>query len=101
MEPAMNPALEAQAIGRVHRLGQRKKIQVIKLFMKDSVEVRLRGLLKKKYNHDKATMNHSDYLDDHDVKKTSKTNNSLVGHITQDKATLVENEFDTLLGINT
>ena len=30
MEPALNPALEAQAIGRVHRLGQNKAVEIVR-----------------------------------------------------------------------
>lgn len=45
----MNPALEAQAIGRVYRLGQRKPVKIIRMQMKDSFESRLVGVLKKKY----------------------------------------------------
>ena len=49
MEPAMNPALEAQAVGRVYRLGQRKSVKIIRMQMKDSFESRLVGVLKKRY----------------------------------------------------
>jgi len=49
MEPGMNPAMEAQAIGRVHRLGQTKRVEVIRLTMKDTVESRMRLLLQRKY----------------------------------------------------
>ena len=33
MEPAMNPALEAQAIGRVYRLGQRKNVEIVRMLI--------------------------------------------------------------------
>ena len=33
-EPAVNPALEAQAAGRVYRLGQRKSVQVKRKWQK-------------------------------------------------------------------
>lgn len=49
MEPALNPALEAQAIGRVHRLGQKHKVEVLRLIMSDSVETRMLKLSAKKY----------------------------------------------------
>ncbi len=49
MEPAMNPALEAQAIGRVYRLGQRKPVKIIRMQMKDTFESRLVDVLQKKY----------------------------------------------------
>jgi hypothetical protein len=41
MEPDLNPALEQQAIGRVHRLGQERKVEVVPLLVKDSVETRI------------------------------------------------------------
>lgn len=50
MEPAMNPALEAQAVGRVYRLGQRKPVTVIRMRMKDSFETRLAKVLKRKFD---------------------------------------------------
>jgi len=49
MEPALNPALEAQAIGRVHRLGQKHKVEVLRLIMTESVETRMLKLSAKKY----------------------------------------------------
>jgi len=42
MEPSFNPAVEAQAsIERVHRLGQKRNVKIIRLVMKDSVEIRI------------------------------------------------------------
>ena len=41
LEPCWNPALEEQAIGRVHRLGQTKATVVKRLIVRDSVEERI------------------------------------------------------------
>jgi len=49
MEPAMNPALESQAVGRVYRLGQRNPVKIIKFYMENSIETRLLRVVKKKY----------------------------------------------------
>ena len=49
MEPALNPALVAQAVGRVHRIGQTKKVQIVRLIMKDSIEERMETLVQRKY----------------------------------------------------
>jgi SNF2 family DNA or RNA helicase len=38
LEPCLNPALYCQGIGRVHRLGQTRKVHVVNIIMKDSVE---------------------------------------------------------------
>ena len=46
MEPVMNPALEAQAIGRAWRMGQLRPVTVYKLYVKDSVEQRIRELVQ-------------------------------------------------------
>jgi len=55
MEPCFNPALEAQAIGRVHRLGQKRAVTITHLVMEDSVETRIRTMLEKKYGSASAT----------------------------------------------
>ncbi|KAK9805422.1 hypothetical protein WJX73_004034 [Symbiochloris irregularis] len=38
MEPSINPALEAQAAGRVHRLGQTRPTRVIRLLVEGTIE---------------------------------------------------------------
>ncbi|KAK9805443.1 hypothetical protein WJX73_007822 [Symbiochloris irregularis] len=38
MEPSINPGLEAQAAGRVHRLGQKRKTRVIRLLIEGTIE---------------------------------------------------------------
>lgn len=46
LEPQWNPMLEEQAMARVHRLGQRKVVRLVRLVMKDSFEeniIRLQG----------------------------------------------------------
>jgi len=45
LEPLLNPGLEKQAIGRVHRMGQRRAVTVTKFFVNDSIESRLVQLL--------------------------------------------------------
>ena len=48
MEPCLNPALEQQAIGRVHCMGQKRVVNVWKLVMKNSVETQVMKLQKRK-----------------------------------------------------
>ena len=40
----LNLALEKQAVGRVHRLGQARPVKVTKLVLKDSIETRILAL---------------------------------------------------------
>eukprot|EP01083_Nonionella_stella_P032902 90084_1 len=48
MEPTFNPALHRQAINRVYRLGQKKKVFIHTLIMKDSIEESIWKLNKDK-----------------------------------------------------
>jgi hypothetical protein len=45
----MNPAVEAQAVGRVHRLGQKREVEITRLIVEDSVETRMLKYLELKY----------------------------------------------------
>lgn len=48
MEPVLNPALEAQAIGRSWRMGQKRPVSVYHLFVADSVEERILQLAEQR-----------------------------------------------------
>ena len=48
MDPWWNPAVEEQAINRVHRIGQAYPVRVKRFFMQQSVEDRILELQKKK-----------------------------------------------------
>lgn len=45
MDPWWNPSVELQASDRAHRIGQRNRVNVIRLLMQDSIEEKI-GLLK-------------------------------------------------------
>jgi len=91
MEPSFNPAVEAQAIGRVHRLGQKRNVEIIRLVMKDSVETRILEMLKKKYGDSEATNDGKD--------ARSQKVQALVGSIQFDKTKVLGEEFDILYGV--
>lgn len=48
MEPQYNPAAEAQAIDRVHRLGQNREVQTVRYVMNNSFEEKMLELQEKK-----------------------------------------------------
>ncbi|PHH54132.1 putative SWI/SNF-related actin-dependent regulator chromatin subfamily A member 3-like 1 [Ceratocystis fimbriata CBS 114723] len=48
MEPQYNPAAEAQAIDRVHRLGQTRPVRTVRYIMRDSFEEKMLELQDKK-----------------------------------------------------
>ncbi|KAL7950330.1 SNF2 family N-terminal domain-containing protein [Trichoderma barbatum] len=48
MEPQYNPAAEAQAVDRVHRLGQKRPVRTIRYIMRNSFEEKMLQLQEKK-----------------------------------------------------
>eukprot|EP01083_Nonionella_stella_P117644 350837_1 len=82
LEPPFNAALHRQAINRVYRLGQKKKVFIHTLIMKDSIEERIWNLNKEKQNQNQINRNQS---------------NSLAGNISRDKsANLKQHEIEKL-----
>eukprot|EP01018_Ginkgo_biloba_P028525 Gb_13232 [translate_table: standard] len=47
-DPWWNPATEDQAMDRVHRIGQRRSVRVIRLIVKDSIEERILTMQERK-----------------------------------------------------
>lgn len=48
MEPQYNPAAEAQAVDRVHRLGQKRPVRTVRYIMHNSIEEKMLELQEKK-----------------------------------------------------
>eukprot|EP00588_Corethron_pennatum_P014502 CAMPEP_0194278084 /NCGR_PEP_ID=MMETSP0169-20130528/10224_1 /TAXON_ID=218684 /ORGANISM="Corethron pennatum, Strain L29A3" /LENGTH=1400 /DNA_ID=CAMNT_0039022199 /DNA_START=51 /DNA_END=4253 /DNA_ORIENTATION=+ len=86
LDPSLNPALAQQAIGRVHRLGQRNRVVVKHLIIENSIESRLRKMLEVKY--DSA----SDAL--------SPIKKSLTSHVVKETYNGKKEEFDLIFGMN-
>ena len=113
MEPGFNPALEQQAIGRVHRLGQKREVEIVRLVVKDSIETRLHAFLQKKYG-DTSEDNPDDLPEDppEDSKPAAKPSGKPsakpsaigpVGNIATErpKSAILGEEFDMLFGVKT
>ena len=111
MEPCFNPALELQAIGRVHRLGQTRPVEIIRLIVQDSIETRMRELLQTKFgslSDDAGDAKDGSSEDTKEAKTTDikpevmDNNASLqTGCISVDKAVMMAGEFDLLYGLKT
>lgn len=57
MEPQYNPAAVAQAVDRVHRLGQTRPVKTVQFIMKGSIEEKILELAKKKQQLADMSMN--------------------------------------------
>ncbi|KAH6896485.1 DNA repair protein rad16 [Coprinopsis sp. MPI-PUGE-AT-0042] len=60
MDSWWNPAVEFQAMDRIHRLGQRRPVEAIKLVVEDSIESRIVQLQEKKSAMIDATLSTDD-----------------------------------------
>lgn len=56
MEPQFNPAAEAQAVDRVHRLGQTREVTIKRFVMRNSFEGKILDLQRKKKTLAELTM---------------------------------------------
>jgi SNF2 family DNA or RNA helicase len=57
MEPHYNPAAVAQAVDRVHRLGQHREVVIMQFIMKNSIEEKILELARKKQKLADMSMN--------------------------------------------
>lgn len=60
MEPQYNPAAEAQAVDRVHRLGQKRPVRTVRYIMRNSFEEHMLEIQNKKIELANLSMNRSD-----------------------------------------
>lgn len=56
MEPQFNPAAEAQAVDRVHRMGQKREVTIMRFIMEGSFEEKMLDLQRKKRDLADLTM---------------------------------------------
>jgi len=48
LDPWWNPAVEAQAIARAHRIGQQRPVTALRFLAKDTIEEKIRSLQERK-----------------------------------------------------
>lgn len=63
MEPQYNPAAEAQAIDRVHRLGQKRPVRTVRYIMRNSIEEKMLALQEKKMKLASLSMDRNRVMD--------------------------------------
>ncbi|KAI1322995.1 SNF2 family N-terminal domain-containing protein [Xylariaceae sp. FL0255] len=63
MEPQYNPAAEAQAVDRVHRLGQKRPVQTVRYIMSNSIEEKMLALQEKKIKLANLSMDKNRVMD--------------------------------------
>ncbi|CAJ1949446.1 unnamed protein product [Cylindrotheca closterium] len=102
MEPGFNPALEKQAIGRVHRLGQKRNVEIIRLIVKDSIETRICEFLETKYriSTNAASKAGSEKGPEEEI-SAEVEHGVLVGNLASERPRnkIVTSEFDMLFGV--
>ncbi|MDC0980124.1 DEAD/DEAH box helicase [Bdellovibrionales bacterium] len=86
-EPWWNPAAENQGTDRVHRIGQKRSVQVYRYIMKDSVEEKIQDLKKLKSNAFEMLFS--------ECESSSKT--ELKENIKLSQSTLTQKDFEILL----
>ncbi len=57
LDPWFNPSVEAQAIDRVVRIGQKRDVTVLRLFIKDTIEDRMRKIAEAKQRNTDSLLN--------------------------------------------
>jgi SNF2 family DNA or RNA helicase len=67
MEPQFNPQAEAQAVDRVHRLGQKREVTIHRYIMRGSFEEGVLAIQKKKKALADLSLNKK--LDKHDIQR--------------------------------
>jgi len=69
MEPQYNPAAEAQAIDRVHRLGQKREVRTVRYIMNNSFEESMLELQNKKIRLANLSMDRTNTMDKSEAAK--------------------------------
>jgi hypothetical protein len=102
LEPALNPALEDQAVGRAWRMGQRREVKVLRFYVKGSVEEQIMEVVKIRQNGiaGASAANAINGIDEDDYRR--RNNRSAIrvedqaGSIKEDKQNLRMSELQKL-----
>jgi SNF2 family DNA or RNA helicase len=78
LDPYWNPAVEQQAIDRVHRLGQRREVTAIRFIVKNTIEENMLRLQRYKINLAQAAFRDEDGNKRKKASKVEKDNEKLM-----------------------
>jgi len=98
MEPCLNPALEEQAVGRVHRMGQTRPVTVKRLFVEDSVEERIAKVVKDRCRTAASADGASDVAGPSRGRRPLSDTSTTAGALKADKQQLKTAEWAYLFG---
>jgi superfamily II DNA or RNA helicase len=108
VEPAINPSLTEQAIGRSWRMGQKREVQVKHLIVKDSIESNILKLIADRNKSGKDGDGGKDSEDENAdpavaaaaaAAEATMTKSEIAGHLKADKQRLKREELELLFGI--
>jgi SNF2 family DNA or RNA helicase len=63
LDPWWNPATEAQAVDRIHRIGQARNVMVYRLVAKDTIEEKVMALKERKAELFRGVMDDGEFGD--------------------------------------
>ncbi|KAL0037370.1 hypothetical protein WJX79_004318 [Trebouxia sp. C0005] len=103
LEPALNPGLEVQAVGRAWRMGQQREVAVKKFFVKGSVEERIMQMVQQRNkgvkSQEPSTSGGLTWADLGQVRGSNRNQvkaQDIVGSMKADKQNLRMEELDLL-----
>jgi len=79
MDPYWNPAVENQAVDRIHRLGQTRPVTTVKLIIENSIEARLLEVQKKKTELANMTLGQNSFTKAEMLQRRMEELNQLFG----------------------
>ncbi|KAK9830036.1 hypothetical protein WJX72_009324 [[Myrmecia] bisecta] len=94
LEPAINPALEEQAIGRSWRMGQTREVVVKRFYVKGSIEERIMEMVKQRREGNPGAYVMPEYTSTAAARRANATD--LAGSLKADRQNLKQAELELL-----
>lgn len=101
LEPSLNPVLESQIIGRVHRIGQKRRVEIVRLILKDSIESRLmkyRKMARNRNTTDEESEHQGNLVDDTIPQMELDSESKIPGNLSSERCELTTADIGLLFG---